>query len=116
MRDMLRGVADGSLIHLASCLALAVLGGCDPYVSVTSTIRDQTGSLVEGVTVALQVPSREPDMKLTRPDGRFNVSMVGAEPARTRIVFRKEGCEPSERAIPKEGVTSIDVVLDCTAR
>ena len=112
---MPRGVDDSSLLHLALCLAPAVLSGCDPYVSVTGTIRDQSGSLVEGVTVTLQVPSREPDIKITGPDGTFNVSMVGAEPAKTRIVFRKEGCEPLERDIQKEAMASMDVVLSCRA-
>lgn len=107
----LRQKAAGAAGMVAIAAIALGLMACDRYVTVTGVVREPSGTPLRGVVVTLQTVGREPDRASTANDGSFNVGIVGAEPQRTRISFRKEGFQQLEEVVGKEERRAMEVTL-----
>jgi hypothetical protein len=106
-RKLRRGVA---LAVGAAGVGLS-LAACDPYVTVTGVVREPSGAPLPEVVVTLQTNGREPDRSTTGVDGSFNVGIVGADPRRTHISFRKDGFRQVDQVVGEEESRAMDVTL-----
>jgi hypothetical protein len=87
------------------------LGACDQNVSVTGAVRDPGGRALEDVVVTLETSGRAPDVAHTDKDGTFNVGIVGADPRKTHLSFRKEGYLAQARDLDGEARPTLAIVL-----
>lgn len=93
----------------------------DPLIRVKGTVRDNQGKLLEGVTTTLENKKngeiRKVDLdKITKADGNFEFTVIGAVPDNLRLTFKKEGFKVVEREIIPSGETIVDVVLESAAQ
>jgi hypothetical protein len=96
---------------LCAVVFAVVLAGCDQNVSVTGAVRDPGGRALEDVVVTLETPGRTPDVAHTAKDGSFNVGIVGADPRRTHLSFRKEGYVAQARDLDGDARPTLAIVL-----
>ncbi|HET7540499.1 MAG TPA: carboxypeptidase-like regulatory domain-containing protein [Polyangiaceae bacterium] len=89
----------------------AASAACDPYVTVTGVVQDESGAPIQGVIVELETAGRTPHRTETTSNGSFHVGMVGADPRSTSVSFRKEGFQDVRRNVGKKPRPNINVIL-----
>jgi len=95
----------------SAAIVFVVATGCDEDVFVKGIVRGPTGTPLEGATVTFTSPGRPPDTAKTPSDGSFNVGMIGADPAKARVSFEKEGFQKVERALEGQPQWAMDITL-----
>ena len=115
------------LKKLTLLVALAVFSGfsisCqffgDPLIPIKGVVKNSQGSPIEGVTVQLMENwsgefRRAASEQITKSDGAFNFTMIGATPERLWIDCQKEGFKAVRKELnaeeKKEG--KVEVVLE----
>jgi hypothetical protein len=97
---------------LFAAALLLLVQGCDSVLRVRGTVRDEAGNGLADVTVTLQTTGRAPDRRASAKDGTFTTLIVGAEPDRSRITFRKPGYRTVETPLAgKPQSTVLDVTM-----
>ncbi len=100
------------LILLISMCSIAcnVLG--EPMVAARGVVKDVTGNTLEGVNVVFETLNRVPKKAITKKDGVFDLTFIGADPKKTKITFTKNGYKSFERQFEVEGQTEFNVILE----
>src|SRR5688572_9201739 len=93
------------LTGLALCLDAAVAPAAQSVV--TGVVRDESGGVVSGASVAARSAAGVEQQTVTGPDGRFTI--VRALPADAVLVVRAGGF--AEKVHPLSGATEVEVVL-----
>jgi len=96
---------------LCAAVFASALGACDQNVSVTGAVRDPGGRALEDVVVTLETPGRAPDVVRTANDGTFHVGIVGADPRKAHLSFRKDGYLAQARELDGEARPTLAIVL-----
>jgi len=91
--------------------ALVTLAACDPVVRVRGRVHDPGGKPLANVTVTLQAEGRAAHRSVTGSDGTFAVSIVGADPQHTRLLFERPGYKPLERPLGKDYSSAVEATL-----
>ncbi len=107
-------------VILLILIAGIFLIGCkyfgDPIIGAKGKIKDTGGNPVEGVAVTIEKPGFTPHKEVTKADGLYEVSLIGADPGKTKISFVKDGYKTVEKKFEKEGVEDYDVTLETAAK
>jgi hypothetical protein len=85
-------------------------------LSVKGKVTDKAGNGLENVTITFISEGRTPFQKTTDKDGFYTLSLVGAEPNKTRLTFEKEGFQKLEKKLDSESNVVLDVTLEPVSR
>ncbi len=94
-------------ISLIACNALG-----EPMVAARGVVKDVNGNPLEGVSVVFETLNRVPSKTVTRKDGVFDLTLIGADPKKTKISFTKTGYKSFEKQFEVEGQAEFNVIFE----
>lgn len=106
-----------SALVVAAAISVSCKSFGDPVIKIRGVVRDSRGNPLESATTRLEREKdgeiRKVDLdQITKSDGSFEFSVVGALPENTRVSVKKEGFKTFGKRLEQAGKQDLNIILE----